>query len=229
MEKAPACLKLTLTQGLLWAKLVSGTNSAVKRWRKRGRVTSISDSLLKVRLHASHMVIKCFLVCWEICSTLMVPPDLFQQHFSISISCLSYTCPTGWGSQAVAEGWRGACPPLGFSPTPLHSSVPAACTGQQPQPAPHNTPVCSQAHVCSVFFPQCQLEGLISIPIIPGARPVCEEMWQPALCLSVMACPAGTAHVWQLCPSKTPAHFKTAMNFHEKPSEIYCIMTRFHG
>lgn len=105
-------------------------------------MTSISDSLLKVRLHASHMVIKCFLVCWEICSTLMVPPDLFQQHFSISISCLSHTCPTGWGSQAVAEGWgRGAhLSTLGLQPNTspqlcpcsLHRAAAPACPTQYP-------------------------------------------------------------------------------------------------
>lgn len=105
-------------------------------------MTSISDSLLKVRLCASHMVIKWFfLVCWGICSALRVPPDLFQ-HFSITISCLSYTCPMGWGSQAAAEGWgRGAHlstlgPQLNTSPQlcpcSLHRAAAPACSAQKP-------------------------------------------------------------------------------------------------
>lgn len=66
------------------------------------------------------------------------------------------------------------------------------------------------------LFPSASRKGCWH-PITTGTGLVSEEMWQPALCLSVIDCPAGIAHIQQRCLSKIQACLETDMNFHEKP------------
>lgn len=102
-------------------------------------------------------------MCWGICSALRVPPDLFQ-HFSITISCLSYTCPMGWGSQAAAEGWgRGAHP--GTAAQHL-STAPSLQSAQGSSPSLFCTKTaCAHRHTSApCFFPSASTKGCFPSP-----------------------------------------------------------------